>query len=115
MDEVMTTLPVLWKWVLGICGMIIAVGGACAIVAKLFAPIKRIEARLEALEKKHAHDQKENAEKLDKDHNDIHQLEASNRHICECMLALMDHEITGNSIERLKEARNSLNKFLINR
>ena len=115
MDEVISTLPILWKWVLGVCGMIVAVGGACAILAKLVAPIRRIENRLEELEKKHANDQKKNEEKLDKDHSDIHQLEESNRHICECMLALMDHEITGNSVEHMKQARNELNKFLINR
>lgn len=115
MDEVMTTLPILWKWVLAICGMIVAVGGAAAILAKLLAPIKRMEARIEALEKKHAKDQEENVEKLSQDHRDIDRLNESNRHICECMLALMDHEITGNSIERLKQARNDLNSFLINR
>lgn len=115
MDEMITTLPILWKWVLGLCGMIVAVGGAAAIIAKLFAPIKRIESRLEALEKKHEQDQEGNIEKLNQDHKDIHKLDESNRHICECMLALMDHEITGNSVERLKQARNDLNSFLINR
>lgn len=115
MDEVITTLPILWKWVLAICGMIVAVAGACAVIAKLFAPIKRLQAEVEALKKQHAKDQEENAEKLTQDHKDIHRLEESNRHICECMLALMDHEITGNSVEHMKQARNELNKFLINR
>ena len=115
MDEVMNTLPILWKWVLAVCGMIVALGGACAILAKLFAPIKQLQAEVEALKKQHAKDQEENVEKLTKDHNDIHKLEESNRHICECMLALMDHEITGNSVEHMKQARNELNKFLINR
>lgn len=115
MQEVATTLPILWKWVLSICGMIAAVGGAAAIIAKLFAPIKRIETRLDALEKKHAEDQGNNNEKFSRDHEDIHKLDESNRHICECMLALMDHEITGNSVDRLKQARNDLNSFLINR
>lgn len=115
MEEVVTTLPVLWKWILGGCGMIVALGGAAAIIAKLFAPIRRIEARLDALEERHKSDQEDNVEKLNQDHKDISKLDESNRHICECMLALMDHEITGNSVDRLKQARNDLNTFLINR
>ena len=115
MDEVIVTLPILWKWVLGICGMIVAVGGAYAVIAKLFAPIRQLQAEVESLKKQHAKDQEENVEKLNQDHKDIHRLEESNRHICECMLAMMDHEITGNSVERMKQARNDMNTFLINR
>lgn len=114
-NEVIAVLPMIWKIALGICGMIVAIGGAAAIISKLFAPIRRLEARVDELEKTHARDQEDNIERLAQDHDDINKLNESTRHICECMLAIMDHEITGNSIERLKQSRNDMNSFLINR
>ena len=113
MEEIVNTLPVIWRMILGICGMIAAIGGAAAIIARIFAPIKEIKRRLTELEKIHKNDQKSNEEKFKEDLREIEKLEESNRHICQCMVALMDHEITGNSIERLKNARDELNRFLI--
>ena len=102
-------------WILALCALIMAIGGAIVMLNKLSAPIKRIEERLDKLEARHDKDQSTNEKKLEQDHKDIGMLNESNRHICECMMALMDHEITGNSVERLKEARNDMNSFLINR
>lgn len=113
MNDVYIAIPALWKLILGLCGMVTAIGGAVAIIARMFAPIKDIKSRLTELEKLHKADQKGNDAKFEKDIKEIEKLEESNRHICQCMVALMDHEITGNSIERLKNARDELNRFLI--
>lgn len=115
MDEILNVLPVIWKLVLGICGMIAAVGGAVAIIARMFSPMKELKKRLTELEGLHKNDQKSNINRFEKDLKEIKILEESNRHICQCMVALMDHEITGNSIERLKNARDDLNRFLIDK
>ena len=113
MDEMMNALPVLWRMILGFCGMIAAVGGAVAIIAKIFAPIKEMNKRIDALEKLHKDDQKGNENRFKTDLIAIEQLEESNKRICKCMVALMDHEITGNSIERMKKTRDELNDYLI--
>lgn len=113
MDEVLNALPVIWKLILGLCAMITAVGGAIAIIVKVFAPIKDMKQRLAILEQLHKADQKCNDSKFEQDLKEIEKLEKANHHICQCMLALMDHEITGNSIERLKNARDELHLFLI--
>ena len=113
MDEILNTLPVIWKMILGLCAMIAAVGGAVAIIVKVFTPIKDIKNRLATLEQLHKFDQKNNDDKFKQDIKEIEKLEKANHHICQCMLALMDHEITGNSIERLKNARDELHLFLI--
>lgn len=115
MDEITTTLPVLWKWVLGICGMIVALGGAAAVIGKLFAPFKAINARLDALEKRHTADQEDNEKRLKSDLEVLHQQEETLQHLCQCVLAQMDNAITGNSIDRLKRAREEMNKHLIER
>ena len=50
------------------------------------------------------------------DHEDrIDSLEAGNRMICESLLAIMSHEINGNSIDKLQAAYDNMNKWLINR
>ena len=113
MDEMMNALPVLWKMILGLCGMIAAIGGAAAILAKVFAPINEMKRRIDALEKLHKDDQKSNEGRFKTDLIAIEQLEESNKRICKCMVALMDHEITGNSIERMKKTRDELNDYLI--
>lgn len=120
MDEILNTLPVIWKLILGFCGMVVAVGGAAAILARLSAPVKELKnhvaelkRHMEDLERIHKNDQQGNLNRFDKDLKEIKLLEEANRHLCQCMVALMDHEITGNSIERLKNAKDELNRFLI--
>ena len=46
-------------------------------------------------------------EKLIKDQGD------TERMLCKCMLALIDHEITGNGIENMKEIRSEMQSYLI--
>ena len=121
MNEAMNTpdliayFPQALLWLLALCALITAIGGAAIMLGKLRTPLKRLEERMDKLEKLHAKDQAGNDEKLKKDHEEIGMLNESNRHLCECMMALMDHEITGNSVDRLREARNDMNSFLINR
>lgn len=113
--DIVAYFPQAVLWIIAVCALITAVGGAAIMLGKLRAPIRRIEERLDKLEERHEKDQAGNDEKLRQDHKDIGMLNESNRHICECMMALMDHEITGNSVDRLREARNDMNSFLINR
>lgn len=115
MEEFATTLPVLWKWLLGLCGMIVAMGGAAAVLAKVFAPVKAFEKRLDALEKKHSTDQQHNEECLKNDLESLTQQKDYNNLMCHCLLALLDHQITGNSIEKMKRTRDEMTEFLIER
>lgn len=117
----MVTLPVLWRWVLGICGMVVAIGGAAAVLAKLRKPWQDLSARMAAAEteikdlrQKHKTDQAENIEKFNSDLKTLADLTDSNRHMCGCMLALLDHMISGNSVERMKDVRDDMREWLIN-
>jgi len=116
----MNTLPILWKWVLAVCGLIAAVGGAATVLSRLGRPrrdmeikMDKLEAKLAALEQHHNTDQQANNSRFQSDLGEIKRLDESNRQLCKCMLALMDHEITGNSIDKLKKTRDDLNMFLI--
>lgn len=115
MDEITTTLPAAWQGILAICGMIAAIGGAAAIIAKMFAPFKALEARLTALEKRHTTDQEDNENRLKNDLDAIQRMEETQQQMCRCIVALMDNAITGNSIDRLKTERENMSTHLIER
>ena len=51
---------------------------------------------------------KDNTERIDT-------LEAGNKVICKALLAIMSHEINGNSNDKLQKAMNDLNEYLIDK
>lgn len=53
--------------------------------------------------------------KLDRDNKRLNALEEGNKVLCQGMLAMLNHEITGNSIEKLRNAQELMNSYLINR
>ena len=99
--------------VLAVAGIITVIGGAWAYIKKWVAEsksaknseiiqthteqIKRHDERIKMLEKANAsQDKYVNA-------------------MCATMIALLDHSITGNSVEKLKKARDDMNEYLIHR
>ena len=77
-------------------------------IFKIFKEIKKPNEEMRAQVKK-------NTDKLNKDYERISSIEETNRVLCECMLALLNHEITGNSIEKMKESRDKMEKHLISK
>ena len=55
------------------------------------------------------------SELLDDDDKRLKEYEESNRMILQCLLVIINHEITGNGIETMKEARDNLQKYLVNK
>lgn len=53
--------------------------------------------------------------KLDRDNKRLTVLEDGNKVLCQGMLAMLNHEITGNSIDKLRKAQDLMNEYLINR
>lgn len=54
-------------------------------------------------------------DKLDKDKRRIDNLEDGNKVVCRGILALLSHEINGNSTDKLTEARDGITNYLIER
>ena len=54
-------------------------------------------------------------QKLDKDNKRIASLEDGNKVICKALIAMLSHEINGNSTEKLKKAMSDLQDYLIER
>lgn len=55
------------------------------------------------------------SELLEKDDKRLDNIEASNKMLLQCMLVIINHDITGNGIEKMKIARDELQEYLINR
>ena len=55
------------------------------------------------------------SKKLANDHERITQLEESNRIIMRALMAVMSHEVNGNSTEKLQKSMDEIQQFLIER
>lgn len=87
-----------------ICSFIAAVWGIWKIVKEIRKPNDDLKAEVS----KHTR-------LLDNDNKRLKEYEESNRMILQCLLVIINHEITGNGIENLKRARDDLQEYLINK
>lgn len=54
-------------------------------------------------------------ELLDSDNKRLKEMESSNRMILQCLLVIINHDVTGNGIAKMKEIRDNLQEYLINK
>ena len=86
--------------------------GFCALVTSLLGLYKIVKEW-----KKPSDDLKKTVEKhselLDVDNKRLKEIENSDKMILQCLLAIINHNITGNGIDRMKEIRDELQEFII--
>lgn len=82
-----------------------------SLVGKAKSPYKVLVDRIEALEK----GKEEHTRLLNNDKKKLDMLEEGNRVTQKALLALLAHGIDGNSVSAMTEARDELQKYLINR
>ena len=90
--------------ILAFCAFVTTLWGVWKIVKEIKKPnddLKNIVARHDKL--------------LDNDDKRLKEIENSNRMILQCLLVIINHDITGNGIEKMKTARDELQEYLINR
>ena len=58
---------------------------------------------------------KDHTAKLEKDHKRLTNLEEAIRVLMRSQIAQLDHEISGNSVEKLKESRTEIQQYLIDK
>lgn len=90
------------KGLMWLCGAIALIGGAFAIIAKVFAPFKKLKERVAALEKR-----------FEGDHEALGKVETGIEKICKCTLAITEHELTGNGDDKLRKAKDEMEDYLI--
>lgn len=99
MDFTITSGQIIW-----FCSFIIAIWGVKNIVKEF----KKPSDDLKKLVDKHS-------AMLDNDNQRLKVIEESSKRTLQCLLIIINHDITGNGIEQMKEARNDLQEYLINR
>lgn len=95
-------MNVTWELILAIAGGIVVIYNAIKALMNAANPITSIKKKVEK------HD-----ELLNNDNERLNSIENSNKMLCKSMLALLEHEITGNGIDKLKTTKSELQNFLI--
>lgn len=90
--------------ILAFCGLITAIWGVWKIVKEIKKPSEDLRETVE-----------QHSKLLDNDNKRLKEIEDSNRMILQCLLIIINHDITGNGIDRMKSARDELQEFLINK
>ena len=90
--------------ILGFCGLITALWGSWKIVKEIKKPSEDLKTKVDQ------HD-----ELLENDNERLKGIEQSNKMILNCMFVLINHNLTGNGIDKMKEARDELQEYLINK
>lgn len=99
MEFTVTSDQLLW-----LCGLITALYGVWKIIKELKKPSKDLKAQVDAHERL-----------LSADNERLKEVEASNKMILQCLLVIINHDITGNGIDKMKKARDELQEYLINK
>lgn len=102
MTEVQTFFVVL----LAICGGITTIGGAINL---LFNWKKQSKVT------RHDEEIRDHEKRIQKLEDKTNEQDSFIKVLCNSILALVSHEISGNSIEKLKDAQRQLQDFLINK
>lgn len=89
---------------IGLCALITSLWGVWKIVKELKKPNDDLKKKVDDHDKL-----------LDNDNKRLKEIEDSNRMILQCLLVIINHDITGNGIEKMKTARDELQEFLINK
>ena len=90
--------------ILSFCGFVAAIWGVYKIFKEAKKPNDDLKAKVEQ------HD-----ELLKNDNERLKEIEQSNKMILNCMFVLINHDLTGNGIDKMKEARDELQEYLINK
>lgn len=90
--------------ILALCTLITALWGVWKIVKEMKKPNDDLKKLVEH------HD-----ERLKDDNERLREIESSNKRILQCLLVIINHDITGNGLDKMKEARDDLQEFLINK
>lgn len=94
------------------CGYITTLGGALTIAYKGYKASKRPCSINEARIEEHSNDIKSLQDKSDRDYKAITEMKEMQAAQSQALIALMDHEITGNHIDGLKRTKADLIKHI---
>lgn len=89
---------------LAVAGLIVLIGNVVATVKGWRKPHEDVVSWRKTVDKK-----------LENDNERLKSMEAGNKVICRGILAMLSHEINGNSIDKLKASQTEMTNYLIDR
>lgn len=102
-------LGITFQTVLAIFGAIAATMAGVSGIAKMLSPFKELKEKVDAHEQR----LKLGNRKFEYIETKIEEQGEMQREICKSLIVIMNHEVTGNSIDKLKAQQEELQKFLI--
>ncbi len=102
--DTINSLSVSWELLLGLAGAIVLLGNMFKTVGGWLAPAKKLTETVAEHEKKLANDDKR-----------LNQQDSDNQMMLKCLFVLINHDIDGNGIDKLKSTREELQAYITNR
>lgn len=90
-------------------GAISIISGGVGGIVYILTPVRKLKKRVDAIESKLEKDY----DRMDVIENKINDVDETAKQTCKAILQLMNHEITGNNVDKLKESKEKLEEFLI--
>lgn len=103
-------LLVTGQTLLAICGGITIIVAALTSLTKMLSPFKELQKTVQ----QHTTALQKGDEEFKKLTEAIQHQDATQRQICKSLVVIMNHEITGNSVDKLRAQQEELQTFLIN-
>lgn len=104
-NEISITL----QTILAVFGAIAAVVAGVSAIAKMLSPFKELKAVVD----KHETALKDFNKRFEQMERSINTQQLMQREVCKTLIVLLNHLITGNSVDKLKSQQEELQKFLI--
>lgn len=95
-----------------IIGCITAVGAAIGVLFKLYKWIRKPSADNSTKLTEHDKAIKDLQDKAAKDYEAIQEIKTMQAGMCQALIAMMDHQITGNHVDGLKKTKRDLIKMI---
>lgn len=93
------------------CTSLVALSGGVSVIIKMFNPFRKLSCTVE----EHTERLIEGDKRMNAIEGGIKTQSDADKIICKSLLVLLSHEVTGNSIDRIKEVRDELEQYLINK
>lgn len=93
-----------WETILAIAGAVVLLGNFFKTLAGWLAPAKKLTDTVADHERK-----------LQRDDARLNQQDADNQMMLKCLFVLINHDIDGNGIDKLKSTREELQDYITNR
>lgn len=98
-----------WGWLVTALGGFATIWKAVEIINGWFNPIRECREKVDHLEEENIEEEKE----IKALEEQLEQTKKANQAVYKSLIAMMNHMIDGNNIEKLKKARQELNTYII--